>query len=296
MIKCKICGEYFKVISNTHLSFSHKTTLKEYNKKFKTKNYGFIITPNLLSKDDSRYKKWRASLSKRPASWNKGFTKENHLSVAKISKTFKRKKIDNFSSWRKEAIRKGLYCPFPKVLKKNEELAFLTGLTLGDGNIHLFPRTECLTICLGTDKPELWKYSTRIVHAIFGKKPSILFARKSASVRIRIYKKYLSNELGIPTGSRYKLNIKLPIWIWKNKKFLVMCLKGLFEAEGSFSVHAPTYTYNFQFSNINKSLLKEVENALIALGFHPEVRSRAVRLRKKQEALNFKKLINFRKY
>ncbi len=41
------------------------------------------------------------------------------------------------------------YPPF----EKNYDLAVLTGLTLGDGNIHQFPRTQKLTLTFGLDKP-----------------------------------------------------------------------------------------------------------------------------------------------
>jgi hypothetical protein len=47
---------------------------------------------------------------------------------------------------------------------------------------------------------------------------------------------------------------------------------------------------------VNVSLLDEVEKALKLLNFHPERRSKEVRLRKKEEALRFEKLISFRNY
>jgi hypothetical protein len=77
---------------------------------------------------------------------------------------------------------------------------------------------------------------------------------------------------------------------------LISAIKGLFEAEGSFSIHKKTYTYNFGFSNVNVSLLDEVEKALKILGFHPERRTNAVRLRKKKETLEFQRTIGFREY
>ena len=90
--------------------------------------------------------------------------------------------------------------------------------------------------------------------------------------------------------------VHLPEWIWSERRYLIACLKGLFEAEGSYSVHAPTYTYNLSFSNRNRALLDEVERALTFMGFHPERRSYAVRLRKKQEAVRFIEIIRFRSY
>ncbi len=73
-------------------------------------------------------------------------------------------------------------------------------------------------------------------------------------------------------------------------------LKGLFEAEGSLCIHKPICTYNFAFSNRNPSLLRHVEKCLLALGFHPEVRWNAIRLRRTEKVEKFRKLITFREY
>ena len=158
------------------------------------------------------------------------------------------------------------------------------------------PRTECLRIVLGTDKPKLWKYAVKIVERVFNKVPNIYKRPGKNCVNITLYQKYLSKRLGIPSGARRDKPIKLPKWIWNNDPYLKQAVKGLFEAEGSLSIHKETYTYNLSFSNVNVSLLDEVQAALTNFGFHPERRSNAVRLRKKTETINFINLIRFRKY
>ncbi|KKW30096.1 MAG: hypothetical protein UY74_C0052G0008, partial [Candidatus Kaiserbacteria bacterium GW2011_GWC2_52_8b] len=78
------------------------------------------------------------------SSWSKGYTKETHPSVRKISETMKNRKIDNFAEWRKKAIRDGrIRVHFPR-LPQNGDLAELIGVVLGDGHIEKFPRTERL--------------------------------------------------------------------------------------------------------------------------------------------------------
>jgi hypothetical protein len=79
-------------------------------------------------------------------------------------------------------------------------------------------------------------------------------------------------------------------------KKLVRFLRGLFEAEGSLSIHLPTCTYNFAFSNTNQYLLKIVEIGLKRLEFHPEVRHNAIRIRRKAEVEELKNLLHFRQY
>ena len=95
--------------------------------------------------------------------WNKGKTKEIDSSVRKISETMKRKHIDNFANWRIKAKLAGIIPECNKELDKTDDLAFLIGSILGDGNIYRFPRTECLRITLGTDKPKLAFYTVKII-------------------------------------------------------------------------------------------------------------------------------------
>ena len=228
--------------------------------------------------------------------WNKGKTKLTDISVRKISETMRLKHIDNFAKWRKEAMLSGKIRDSDTKLKRTNKLAFIVGLILGDGNIYVFPRTECLRITLGTDKPDLAFYVVKIMENVFSKAPSMIKRNNSNCFNITFCQKNLSHRLEIPSGSRAKLEIKLPSWIWKKESFLISALRGLFEAEASYCVHEKTYTYNFEFSNRNSSLLDEVEKGLIFLGFHPEKRSYAVRLRKKAEAIGFRDLIRFRTY
>jgi len=85
------------------------------------------------------------------------------------------------------------------------------------------------------------------------------------------------------TGDRKDLSYQLPKWISINEEYITRFLRGLFEAEGSLSIHLPTSTYNFAFTNFNQHLLRIVEKALRELEFHPEVRHNAIRIRRKAE-------------
>lgn len=224
--------------------------------------------------------------------WNKGKTKTTHPSVLKMSETMRQKKIDNFKSWREKKRQEGVW----KIaeIEKSVQLAELVGVILGDGNIQIFPRCERLIISSHSENKTFIERYSNLVENLFVKAPSILKTKENC-VRISLYQKEISKRLLIPVGSRQKLNNLIPVWITTDKKFVIACLKGLFEAEGSLSIHLPTYTYNFQFTNTNKCLLDFVKNNLLKLGFNPEERPTSIRLRKKKEVLLFKDLINFRK-
>ncbi|MBI3323305.1 MAG: hypothetical protein HYZ95_02435 [Candidatus Omnitrophica bacterium] len=142
--------------------------------------------------------------------WNRGKTKENDPRVRKISETFKAKRIDNFAQWRRNARRIGRIPNTQTPLARSEQLAFLIGLTLGDGHVETFPRSERLRIVLGTDKPLLWQYAVKVIQGIFVKEPWVQQRKQAACVDISLYQTRLSERLGVPTGDRRKLAVRLP--------------------------------------------------------------------------------------
>lgn len=227
--------------------------------------------------------------------WNKGFTKETHTSVRKISETIKRRKIYNFAEWHKRMLCQGKFLSAPRKLKKTKELAELIGVILGDGNIHKFPRTECLTIVSNAKNRGFIKHYSTLVEKIFKKEPSLSKLYKGA-IRIKLYQKYISKSLKIPTGARKDLELPAPAWILNNNDFLIGYLRGLYEAEGSFCVHKPTSTHKLLFCNKNKSLRYNVFEGMKKLGLHPHTTRYNVQISRKEEVYYAIELLQFRKY
>lgn len=236
-------------------------------------------------------------MAKKFKSWIKGFTKDTHPSVRKISETFKKKKLDNFKEWRDRMKKLGKIRSTYPAFRKTGNLAELIGLVLGDGHIESFPRTESITIVCNAKNTGLIKRCKDLMRKFFKKEP---YEGKSVSstncTRIRVYQKEISKRLDIPTGDRKDVNFTIPIWISKNKEYLGRYLRGLYEAEGSFCVHKPTCTYKFLFSNKNKSLLKNVYMGLKNLGFHPHKSRYQIQISRKKEVYEVKDLIKFRQY
>jgi len=230
-----------------------------------------------------------------PKNWNKGLTKDNNLSVRKISETMKLRKIDNFKKWRIEMKKLGKIGG-ENTLVENGDLSELLGMTLGDGSIHKYERTEGLRIVLPTSKPELIKRYANIVEKVFRKKPTVIKRKISNCVDIRLYQQNISKRMRIECGARANLNIKVPSWISKKRSFVVRFLRGLYEAEGSLCFHKPTYTHKFLFSNRNQSMLDNVFKLMISLGFHPHKSKYQVQISKKDEVYKAAELLNFRKY
>lgn len=229
-------------------------------------------------------------------SWNKGFTKETHPSVLKISETMKRKQIDNFAKWRKWAKKNGRIRSKYPALIKNGNLAELIGVILGDGHIRKFPRTEELSIFSNSNNPKFIKRYSKFVQKIFNHNPAVANHGNKNCTRIRIYQKNIASRLNIPYSPRKFLHIKIPVWILKNNKFVVRYLRGLYEAEGCYCVHKPTSTYKVFFSNTNTSILDNVFRLVKKLGFHPHKDTSRIQISRKKEVFKFLNLIQFRKY
>lgn len=80
MQKCMICNQEFKVISWKHLSYKHKITIEEYDKKFGKTNHSTTVQTKESVEKANKTKKERGV---KP--WNYGLTKETNLSLLKIS-------------------------------------------------------------------------------------------------------------------------------------------------------------------------------------------------------------------
>ena len=229
-------------------------------------------------------------------SWSKGFTKENHTSIRKISETMKRKKIDNFKAWRDRMRKSGkIKSEYPELIK-NGDLAELIGVVLGDGHIGTFPRSECLRITGNSNNPRFISRYAMLLEKVFGKKATVARVKASKATTITIYEKHISRRLKIPAGDRKDIYAPVPRWILKEREFMIRYLRGLYEAEGSYGVHLPTYTHKFSFSNTNQALLNNVVKLLKVLGFSPHSDSLRVQISKKAEVERAVELLEFRKY
>jgi len=231
-----------------------------------------------------------------PSNWSKGFTKETHPSVAKISKTMKRKKLDNFLQWREKMKKAGKIKSHYPSFKKNGDLAEIIGVVLGDGHIGKFPRTESLRIIGNFNNQGFIRRYADLMEKLFQKKPHVAKKKCSNATTITIYEKKISKRLGIATGKRKDKIISVPRWISKNRNNLTRYLRGLYEAEGCHCIHKPTSTYKFIFSNRNKSMLSNVHRLTSNMGFHPHTSGYQVQISRKKEVEEIRKLLQFRHY
>ena len=227
-------------------------------------------------------------------SWNRGLTKDTHPSMRRIAEA--RRKNDNFLRWRERMKVIGkIKSEYPPLIR-NGDLAELIGVVLGDGHIGTFPRSESLRITANSNNQGFVRRYARMIEKVFDKRPSVAKVRDSNAATITIYQKHISSRLGIPTGSRKAVKTSVPSWILREKKFVVRYLRGLYEAEGSYSIHEPTYTHKLSFSNKNQSLLNNVVRLLRVIGLSPHYDSLRVQISKKDHVARAIKLLKFREY
>jgi intein/homing endonuclease len=218
--------------------------------------------------------------------WNKGLSKENNASIAKIAKA--RSAKNNFAIWQKE------HPVHYATLKRDEDLAELYGTMLGDGCLERLPRTEKLDISFNAKEIDHIEHVRKLLVKIFKKEPSS--HREINCVHVTIYQKHIGERLEFPIGRKKNHDIRIPNWIKENEKFLIPCLKGLFETDGSWVIDPKYNTNCMDYTSIHENLLKDIQKAMRSLGFFANLTTRRVILSRRAETAAFAKLIKFRQY
>lgn len=161
---------------------------------------------------------------------------------------------------------------------RNEGLAELIGILLGDGNVFADEKhgVYSVRIFLNSKKErEYAKYISSLVSQVFGLETAIMKVKNRNCVFVAIQSKklveYLCTKEGFQSGSKISNQTTIPKWIWKNKDYLRACVRGLIDTDGSLYRLKPHWPNLFQlsFKNNNKTLLMDARNAFVRLGFHP---------------------------
>lgn len=269
MVRCPLCNKELGRITHTHLQYGHKMRYPKFIRQFPNANFGLIP-------------------------WNKGKTKETHPSLLRLSEALKSKKAWNFSNWQIE--RNKQYINQYKELSRDENLAELIGIILGDGNLQKHPRTENLRITCDSNDTGYIRHISDVVTRVFGKSPTMRKRKNKNAVSIDLYQCKISERLNLPCGDKIRNNVSIPSWISLKEKYMVKCLKGLFETDGCFQEDKLNYAQYVEFKNNCVRLREDVYNALLRLRFNPQFGRNYIRLAKRNEVYKFKELIDFRNH
>lgn len=220
--------------------------------------------------------------------WNKGKTKLQSPGLLKISE--QRRQKNNFSNW---------YAENPVYYAKLEhspDLAELYGTMLGDGCLEKFPRTEKLDIAFNSKEVEHIQHTIQLLERIFKKTPAIRKDKNANCVHVSFYQKNISKRLHFPLGKKSRHDLRIPLWIKAEKKYLISCLKGLFETDGAWVIDSKYNTNCMTYTSIHQNLLIDIQKALISLKFYARLTTKRVTLNRRAETTAFAKLISFRQY
>jgi uncharacterized protein (UPF0297 family) len=143
-------------------------------------------------------------------------------------------------------------------LEKNENLAELIGVILGDG--HLNQRGNTLSITLNfIEERKYVKHVENIVGEVLNIEPSIVELSNNKANQIRVYGKGIIDafvNLGLKTGNKVENQVGVPNWIKNNKNFCVSCLKGLFDTDGSIYLTSDKKRIAMNFKNNSRPLVE----------------------------------------
>lgn len=180
--------------------------------------------------------------------------------------------------------------------EKSKELAELIGIVLGDGNILRLKKCQRLLISCDRRYPDRTTEIKNLVYKLFKKEPKI-YKRSAANCNdVCLYMQNIDKALGLKAGDKIKNKAKIPDWILEKKKFLVRCLKGLFETDGNYSENKKFYVQFIEFENRCPELKLSVYKALKSLRYNPQLGNRYVRLARRKEVIDFVKRIKYFKY
>src|SRR3989344_1942944 len=118
-----------------------------------------------------------------------------------------------------------------------ENLAEEIGIHIGDGNVYIRNNSYVYTITLHLYEDS--DYSNYIINSIkrlYGITPSIKIVDDRNAKYIAYHSKRLidfKHGFGLPIGP--KTNIEIPKWILTNKKFVISCIRGIVDTDGSLS-------------------------------------------------------------
>ncbi len=164
--------------------------------------------------------------------------------------------------------------------KNNKNLAEFIGIMLGDGNIFSLKKGKKISIhsvrIAGdsrNDEVYLKNFVAPLSKKLFGLTPRIVKHKNHNCLYVVLYSielvKFLARH-GIKSGNKIKNNLTIPQWVWKDKRLLKACLRGLIDTDGSVYELTPQWPglYQLAFRNKNKRLLRDTRKALLYLDFN----------------------------
>ena len=157
--------------------------------------------------------------------------------------------------------------------KKDERLAELVGIILGDGNIQSSGYSQTLRIVgdSNKDREYLINYVKPLIDSLFGVDSKIYKHKTYNELFVNVASINVVNflvSIGMQAGNKIKNQVTIPFWILENDSYLKACIRGLVDTDGSIYELKPHWPGLWQicFTNKNEALLKDFREGLIKIG------------------------------
>ena len=156
---------------------------------------------------------------------------------------------------------------------RSTELAAFIGIMLGDGGFHSKYQFT-ISFNYKTDR-EFAEYVARLIKRLFNVGYKIIREKDNLGADIIVSSRSVVDFLlkqGLKAGNKIKNQVDIPAWIKKNKEFRKVCIRGLFDTDGSlyghrYKVNNKWYEYlKLDFTSCSKPLLGSVYAILSDLG------------------------------
>ncbi len=226
--------------------------------------------------------------------WNKRLEKIGSLGGKAMFKKYGRIGMDEDYrrvQWTKWWNEKGKYqehkilwksLPFRKPMK-SPELAEFVGLMLGDGGITRYQ----LTVTLHRyDDHEYGIFVCSLIQKLFGVRPSVIISKDALANDYRVSRTemvhFCIEHLGLVKGNKIRQKIDIPMWIKRKRNYLIPCIRGLFDTDGSvywhqYRIRGKDYRYKkISFTSASPPLLNSVHESLRKIGVWANMRDRDI--------------------
>ncbi len=180
----------------------------------------------------------------------------------------------------------------------DEKFAEFYGALLGDG--CLFSDLTGFAIS-GNKFLDYFYYHNHLrnlIFSLYGVYPSIYTSKKDKSIKCVVYSKEITRylaKIGFPIGVKYEKNPTIPSFIFKKKRNLAACIKGLMDTDGSLSSH-PNVKIMIHLSITIGSLRRSVENGLERLGIKGVIFNKGIMIYGIDKIRKFNGVIGFSNY
>lgn len=125
----------------------------------------------------------------------------------------------------------------PIITNPSKELAEFIGIMLGDGNLGLYNRAYKIRICghSSKDKDYLLKFVKPLAEKLFNEKFKTYIHNNNCLYLMKDSKKIFATliHFGLKSGNKKLNNISIPKWIFSSNEYVVACVRGLIDTDGS---------------------------------------------------------------